>query len=300
MAIRSVVLAGSTGTLAPAILSALLSSRQFSVTIFTRDEQNTHFPRGVNVIRVDYASVADMTTKLRGQDAVISTLPIAAGAAQRFLICAAAAAGVKRFIPSEYGSRAVNWTVPAYTPKRTAQSLLESFAKENKLSYTIICCGVLLDWGLEAGSPISLTQRTAELHDGGERVYSTTTLGTVARVVVQVLRLAEQTENRVIQVAEAHTTLRELLAVAQDVVGRDEWRITMPNTQKVAEEAMKQIKKHDLDHLTVMPFLAKGVWGRNGAAHFEKTDNELMGVQLLDRAGLKRVVEMVMRKQVMN
>lgn len=53
--------------------------------------------------KVDYSSETSVTEALRSQDAVVSILASAAVRGQRLIIDAAVAAGVKRFIPSEFG-----------------------------------------------------------------------------------------------------------------------------------------------------------------------------------------------------
>jgi len=110
--------------------------------------------RGVKVVEVDYGNAAELLELLSGQDAVISTLGDTAGAvaAQRALIEASVAAGVKRFIPSEFGSDTKNERVrsfPFFADKLKHQELLERAAAEcPDFTYSIIITGPFLDWGL--------------------------------------------------------------------------------------------------------------------------------------------------------
>lgn len=60
------------------------------------------FPSGVTVHRSDY-SAESLLPLFRGQDAVVSSIPRADVAQQKIAIDVAVAAGVKRFLPSEFG-----------------------------------------------------------------------------------------------------------------------------------------------------------------------------------------------------
>jgi hypothetical protein len=209
-------------------------------------------------------------------------------------------AKVPRFIPSEFGSdldNALNRAAPVYGPKVEAQELLKSLAAEGKLSYTIVYTGAFLDWGLCAGFPINPVKKIAALHDGGERLYSTTTLATIGKAVVGVLNHPEETKNRVVRVGEASTTLKEVLALSQEIVGSDGWTVTEPDTTEAVEKALVQVKQGNITHETIFPFIFKAIWGEGNGGHFDKTDNELLGIQKLDKAGLKWVIQSVVDSQ---
>jgi hypothetical protein len=74
----------------------------FHLTTVIRETSKATFPSGVQVAKSDF-SLKSLTEIFQGKDAVVSMLPITALADQGVAIEAAIAAGVKRFIPSEYG-----------------------------------------------------------------------------------------------------------------------------------------------------------------------------------------------------
>lgn len=73
------------------------------VTALIRKTSEATFPDGIDVVKTDF-DLESLTKILQGRDAVVSFLPIVSLASQAVVIEAAIAAGVKRFIPSEYGS----------------------------------------------------------------------------------------------------------------------------------------------------------------------------------------------------
>lgn len=71
----------------------------------TRASTSTSFPSNVGVLQTDYSYQSLVSVfKENAIDAVVSTLPHHALEAQDRAIDAAVAAGVKRFIPSEFGT----------------------------------------------------------------------------------------------------------------------------------------------------------------------------------------------------
>lgn len=92
----------ASGNLGQITLPAFLES-DLEVTAIVRSTSTATFPEGIKVIKTEY-NLADLTEALKGKDAVISMIPIVSLDQQAVVIDAAIAAGVKRFIPSEYGS----------------------------------------------------------------------------------------------------------------------------------------------------------------------------------------------------
>ena len=85
---------------------------------------------------------------MKDQDAVISIVGgVALGDQQKF-IDAAIAAGVKRFLPSEFGSNTqdprVNAIVPIFAAKTSAVEYLKS--KESEITWSSLVTGAFFDW----------------------------------------------------------------------------------------------------------------------------------------------------------
>jgi uncharacterized protein YbjT (DUF2867 family) len=93
------------GTLGLPIVSAI-ASKNVPVVLLSRPGSSTKTaPSGVPVVQVDYndaAAVANVFKQHR-VDVVLSTIATEALAAQRPLVDAAKLAGIKLFVPSEYG-----------------------------------------------------------------------------------------------------------------------------------------------------------------------------------------------------
>jgi hypothetical protein len=102
----------ASGTIGAPILSALTASGLFNVSVLSRTESTATFSPGIIVKKVDFTSHSALVSALKGQDALICTLNDGAAALQAPLIEAAVEAGVRRFIPSEWGGSDVHSSVP--------------------------------------------------------------------------------------------------------------------------------------------------------------------------------------------
>lgn len=155
------------------------------MTVLTRQESTASFPATAKVQRVDYDSKASLVAALQGQDAVVSTIGGAALAKQQLLIDAAVEAGVQRFLPSEFGSDTTNpkaAALPVFRAKVEARKTLADRAAAanpaGSFSYTALITGPLLGWAVTEGF-MSIANKRASLYDGGDRVFSTTTVSNI-------------------------------------------------------------------------------------------------------------------------
>ena len=149
---RNIAVYGAGGnTIGYHILQTLLNKPDhFSVSVVARSSSKTAFPDAVNVIRLpDAPSHNDYVAAFRGQDAVVSALGFPAKLEEPKLIDAAVEAGVKRFVPSEYG---INNCLPAarqLNPVFGAKGDVMDYLKEKEsqgLTWTCIPTGLWLDW----------------------------------------------------------------------------------------------------------------------------------------------------------
>lgn len=310
------------------MLAALLRAN-FTVTVLTRTSSTHTFPPSVTVAPVDYTDLSSLISALHGQDALVSTVTTEAVALQRNLIDAAITAGVRRFVPSEFGSDTFNprtRKLPVYAQKVAVQEYLveavrraevdaeaaaaaaaaaagarkgkgdrsgDGEVKAETMTYTLVINNVFLDWGLAANFILNLAERRAELYDGGARVFSTTTLATVAKAVVGVLRKPAETKNRAVYIQDVATTQRELLALAQKFTPGEEWTVQEVDTGSVEKWAYEELRKPEGERElwpAMFGFLKRAIWAEGYGGRFERLDNEILGLEERGEEWLAEVV----------
>ncbi len=162
MSLQNILLIGATGRVGSAIIRALLSQKgKFNQLGAVTSPASYADPakkakwalleqQGVQIITVDLTNTAAMTEAFRGWDALIAAFGFPAAKMQFPVIDAAAAAGIKRFIPSEFG---FDLTIPSnraervYAVKVAVSECLKSIAESQLgFSYTIVAVGAYADF----------------------------------------------------------------------------------------------------------------------------------------------------------
>ncbi|OCL12347.1 isoflavone reductase family protein-like protein CipA [Glonium stellatum] len=279
--IKNVLLIGASGNLGPSVLKEFLDS-PFNVSVLSRQESKSTFPSGVNIIKADYSSASSLASALKGQDAVISIVGgIALGDQQKF-IDAAIAAGVKRFLPSEFGSNTpdprVSAIVPVFAAKTGAVDYLKS--KESEITWSSLITGPFFDWGIKVGFlGFDLSSKTVTLIDNGTAPFSATTLSQIGKALIAILSHPAETSNKYIYVSSFNTSQREVLEVVEKISGQ-KWTVKNVNSKELIADATKRFQAGDF---SAIPDLIRGVaFGEQGLG-----DSRPLGLWN-ERLGLKQ------------
>ncbi|MCJ1432691.1 hypothetical protein MMC27_002048 [Xylographa pallens] len=289
--IKKVVLVGAGGAVGPAILAELVSAG-FSVTVFTRAGSKTSLPSSVKIAEVDFDSESALTSALKGQDAVVSTLGAMAMAAQTNVINAAIAAGVKRFIPSEFGSDTTNpkaRALPVYRDKVAAEDFLAKKASEGAITYTLVFNGALFDWGMMIPFILNLGGKSAELYDGGDRPFSTSKTTTVGKAIAGILSHYEETKNRPVYIQDAIVTQNKLVALGEKLTG-SKFDTKIVKTAELESAAYVELGKESPDPNLWFSFIKRAVWAEGYGGDFKKTDNALLGLKSMSESEIEGLV----------
>ncbi|KAK3305220.1 uncharacterized protein B0T15DRAFT_484907 [Chaetomium strumarium] len=238
---KNILLIGATGSIGRYVLRALLAEPTFSITILQRSSSTTPLTTGtggggaddekVRVITIedDYPTPA-LVQAFRGQDAVISCVTTLSVATQHRFIDAAIAAGVRRYVPSEFGLNNMRADAQAlnrvFRDKGAVQQYLRDKAAAAEIEWMSVSCGMWLKWSAQnnfLGMDIKTKgARKFVLWDGGRGRFSVTTEENTALAIVRALtRLPEETKNRNVLVHEFVTTQRELLEELKRQTGEE-------------------------------------------------------------------------------
>lgn len=192
---------GGSGNFGPIIVRKLTDAG-FQVTVLHRESSKHTLPPGVQGVAVEYNLIDSIVNALKGADAVVSTLGSRALEKQISLIEAAKKIGIKRFIPSEFGSNTLHETtskLPVYHDKVVVQQALrEAASRPGGMTYTLICNGPFLNWVVMVGFLMDMKHKKMTLFDGRDKKVSMTTLASVGQAVAVVLELSEETANRAV------------------------------------------------------------------------------------------------------
>lgn len=291
MSYQNIAIAGATGNLGPTVVHGLVDAG-FNVTVLSASGKTVGLPESIKVAKVDYSSKDSLISALKGQDAFISAIP--KHDSQPALIDAAIEAGVKRFLPSEFGSNiagnANTASLPVFQGKKLTQEYLQQ--KSGEISYTVITNGLFLDWGLNVGAWINLKDGPSRIYDGGNDKHSTTSLSDVAKAIVGVLKHPEETHNRNVYVQSAALSQNELIEIAQKAKPGLEIKREDVKAQEVLEGSRKQLEQGEIGS-AMLGFIMVSAFGNSkeyGNLWDEKNDNKLFGIKELAPSDIESLI----------
>ncbi|KAH7028607.1 hypothetical protein B0J12DRAFT_327470 [Macrophomina phaseolina] len=279
--VKNVVLIGAGGNLGPSILKQFLAS-SLNVTVLSRPESKSTFPSEVKVVRSDY-SPDSLKSAFTGQDAVVSLVGTPAFGAQQTIIDAAIAAGVKRFIPSEYGCNTQSPDVISLVPflggKRQVVEYLQS--KESSISWTALITGPFFDWGLKVGFlGFNVAEKKATLWDGGEAEFAVSNLDTVGKALVALLSNGaayNKSKNDYVHLASHVVTQKQILASLERVTGAKFDVVANVDTDARVQEVGAKLAKGDFSSATDL-LLAATYGKKQQLGKFPKYWNDELGL----------------------
>lgn len=215
--------------------------------MLSRESSSSTFPPGVKIIRANYDSVDSLVSAFQGQDAVISLVGGAAFGDQNKLIDAAIAAGVQRFVPSEFGINTQDDRTRTIIPVLNAkvETLKYLKGKEDQISWSVFITGMFFDWCLKIGIlGFDASSKTATLFDDGKATFSTTNNHTIGLALVKALEKPETTKNQHIYVSSFQTSQREILSAIENITG-EKWSVNTVKTEDHIEGGRTKIQQGD-------------------------------------------------------
>lgn len=282
-----VAIAGATGSAGIPIVHALLAAKH-KVTALSRtgSSASSKLPNHANlsIVEVDYNSIPSLTSALKGHTVVIASLPVETPiGSQNSIIDACIEAGVTRFFPAEFGTDTNNprcMELPVFANKmQTLEYLRAKVATNPAFSYTALCPGAFLDWGLEVGFLVDPRTHSATIYDGGDRPFSTTTLATIGKAVVSVISRLDETKNRHVYIQDMSLTQNKLIAAAKNLDGKN-WDLRHTSSAAAKADGYAELEKEKPDiRKGLFPLLHLSVLGEGYGGDFSAhLDNELLGI----------------------
>lgn len=216
---------GGTGDLGGKITAQLLAKKAFNVKILVRkdtlatkkDLVDKFKAAGGVIVEGDLNDTQFLTEALKGSDTLISTVSGGAlfGGSQDGFLKAAVAAGVRRFLPSEFGVDYTDKTNPFFAQKAAFREKLEA----SGLEYTYVITGGFYEFVFGPFSGFFPEQARATIPGDGNQVISTTHTEDIARYLPEIL-LDRETKNQKVYLAGSKITLKDAVKIFEEESGK--------------------------------------------------------------------------------
>jgi putative NADH-flavin reductase len=302
MALTKVALIGANGRLGPHVLNALLNADNpsFTITVLSRHSSTSTYLSSVTVRHhSDDPSLEELVAILQGQEALITTFGGTNSNLQIKLADACVAAGVKRFIPADFGSCDSSSPLalelmPLYREKKLVREYLQHLAQDGKLTWTSLVTGHFFDFGLESGLLLMyVKEKKVTMIDEGEIMWSASTLERVGEAVVAVLGREDATRNRMLYVQSFCVSQKQVVDICEMVQG-GKWEVEDVTREDFISKNKERMNRNPADHdarenLVGVVGIIDGDWRKkDGFA------NEMLG---LKEENLEDVVRKVLEGQ---
>jgi len=188
--------------------------------------------------------------------------------------------------------------LPVFANKVEVEQQLEAYAREGKITYTYLFNGPFLDWGLKMGLVLNMAQYKPEIYDGGDNLFSTTTTETVGKAVRAILDHYEETKNRAIFIQDTLISQNKVLAIAKKMTPGKKWETIPMDTAEMKAHSDANVENGVFDLNTMYAYLFVANFGKDKAygAHFQKLDNELLGIKEKTEEEIEGIVETYLPK----
>lgn len=244
----------------------------------------------MSVAEVDYTSVDSLVKALRGLDAVVSAVNNKAIGSQKVAIDASIQAGVRRYIPADWGALTTDpeaQKLPVHALSVDIQNYLKEKAQSGQLEYTIFATGPFLDLLISFPFAFDYANQKAELYDDGKHPFSTTTTANIGQAVAGALKNPESTKNRVIRIHDIVVTQAKLVALAKKYSPPGaKWTETSLDGDAELQKILDSIKTEGLDAPKAMALTKAALLSGKYAAEYKPVDNELVGLGFMTEEDL--------------
>lgn len=242
--IQNVIVLGAGGNIGPSVLKAL--EPHFTVSIISRKSSTSTFPSQYKtyIVGDDYPT-QEVLAAFTGQDAVVCCMSPWATHMQKHIIDIAVQAGIKHFIPGEFGGDTTNKDAIRMLPRLQARVDIVEHLKVQESSgmvWTAIVTGHFFDWGLTNGfTGFDLEKHRAMIFDDGDVPFSVSTLPLIGSAVANTLLKHDITANKHVFVYSFTTTQNEILETLKTVQGVP-WEVERVDCKEKIHEAQEVLK----------------------------------------------------------
>ncbi|KAF2032410.1 isoflavone reductase family protein [Setomelanomma holmii] len=222
------------------------------VSVLTYPSQTLALPPHVSQYTIDHKksdfSASSLQDVFTGQDIVISTMSGGDSDLQVRIIDALNAAGVKRFIPHEFGhdtlNRKLQERISKYAGRAKVLEYLQQCSRDRPdFEWVGIATGYPLDTELISGNMgYDMTWHSATIHGIGTEAFAASSLEWVGRVVVSVIKNWDKVKNQYIYAAGVITSANEVLRSSEKATGH-EWTVGNHDVEDSVREGQARIER---------------------------------------------------------
>ncbi|KAF3020165.1 hypothetical protein E8E14_009809 [Neopestalotiopsis sp. 37M] len=224
-AFKNILLIGATGSIGSIVLEALAKDGSFTLTLLQRASSTAKLPEKHKIISIaDSYPTEELIQAFKGQDVILNCMTSLSVMDQFRMIDAAISAGVRRYVPSEYGLNNMRPEAQelnaVFGAKGKVQEYLRARAAEGVIEWMAISCGMWIKWSMAHDFlGMHVAERRFVFWDDGEGLFSCTTEENTAAGLIEALKRPEETKNTNVYLSDFAISQKQLLEAIERIQG---------------------------------------------------------------------------------
>jgi len=239
--VKNILLVGGTGWLGSLVAHALLDKKVFNVKLLVRPDSIKSKAelieglkkKGAVIVEGDSENLEQATNAAKGCDTVLSLVSGATlfSGKEEILFNAAKAAGVKRFVPSQYG---IDTTKAGYATITAEKEKLLDKIKASGVEWTQILTGFFYEFWYSEATGFDWKNHKAVAIGNDDIKASATAMADIAKFIPEIL-LDPKSKNAAVHVCSSTHSSNEAIKIFEEVSGK-KFEVTHKSTDQIAKD----------------------------------------------------------------
>ncbi|PVF93888.1 NAD(P)-binding protein [Serendipita vermifera] len=289
---------GASGNVGAPILNALIAAKKFEITVLARPTSSfTASDSSVKVVKLGFDDKAALVDALKGHDVVLISLGdlVTLEELTKTIVEAAIEAGVRRIIPSEFGTdlrHSPGREQTIFGSKHKLIAWFEQKAAEGVIEYSSIASGTFFEWGLTSQfSGFDIPNRKATIFNGGTAKVNMTLLDSIAQAVVSIISDPVTFKNRPLRIHDFFVSQNEILSILEEETGA-KFTVEAVDLDGLVKKAEERLAQGEVTEENIYTIIKGHVLGEESSARWgEDDDSVVAGLTKRDlRAEIKKLL----------
>jgi hypothetical protein len=127
----------------------------------------------------------------------------------------------------------------------------------------------------------------------GSHVFPWTVLSAVGTAVSNTLTQAEKTKNRTCYIYSIQKSQKDIVAIAKDALGAENWDIQGQHMETTLEDALTAVKSGDYSWKVMGDLIRYSISTPGYTGRLEQDDNGLLGVRPMSDEQVKTLIQQI-------
>lgn len=275
-------------------MRSLVAAGGFDIRIVTRSKvTNFTSAADIQIVTVDFSSLDSISQAFEGCDVVVNAMGDRVSNEHVSVLRAAISAGVKRYVPSQWGNTPrtdATLAIPFMRKKLEIAELTEKAALDGKISFTSFSGGPWIEYVMTWDTMMSVPKGTFYVHEFPDFEIGLTSRALFGNALVAALQKLEDTKNKYLYIELVRLSQNRALQLTKEALPKLEVKIIPTSFRERYKSGLSKLIAGGVDGYVFADVLSLCIFDPETNPAPTDTANGLLG---LTRATDEEVRDMV-------